>query len=185
MKLNCFIAGFLAVYVPYVYLPNMTRQNDPDNIDSKSAAFIISLIGVSNTIGRVVIGAFVDLPWVSSLIVTNLSLIFSGICLIAFPFCTSFTSFVIVALLLGLFVSAFISLTSIVLVDLLGLDALTSSFGMLVLCRGLASILGPPLAGIVYDWYDLNASFYMAGTFFIVGGVLSFIAYGLDKRRKS
>merc|ERR1719468_1373633 len=40
------IFGFLAVYVPYVYLPNMTNQK---GISSESAAFIISLIGVSNT----------------------------------------------------------------------------------------------------------------------------------------
>jgi predicted MFS family arabinose efflux permease len=197
-------------------------------IDSESAAFIISLIGVSNTVGRVIIGAFVDLPWVSSLIVTNISLIMSGICLLAFPFCYSYTSFAIVALMLGLFVSAFISLTSIVLVDLLGLDSLTSTFGILVMFRGIASILGifiynkgdgnlkktlivllpapwtkafvifmklrlilyllgPPLAGLVFDWtQEYDASFYMAGGFFIFGGILSFIAYFIDKwKRKS
>ena len=47
----------------------------------------------------------------------------------------------------GLSVSAYISLTSIILVDLLGLDALTSAFGLLVSFRGVASIVGPPLAG--------------------------------------
>ena len=46
--------GFLAVYVPYVYLPGMTLEK---GIDPSSTAFIISLIGVSNTVGRVVIGA--------------------------------------------------------------------------------------------------------------------------------
>ena len=48
------ILGFLAVYVPYVYLPGMTLEK---GIDPGSTAFIISLIGVSNTVGRVVIGA--------------------------------------------------------------------------------------------------------------------------------
>ena len=62
--------GFLAVYVPYVYLPNMTSSK---GIDSESAAFIISLIGVSNTIGRVVIGAIVDLPWVNQIELWNFS----------------------------------------------------------------------------------------------------------------
>ena len=172
----------MAVYVPYVYLPNMTHQR---GISSESAAFIISLIGVSNTIGRVIIGAFVDLPWVSSLVVTNISLIMSGVCLFIFPFCYDYTSFSMVALMLGLFVSAFISLTSIVLVDLLGLDSLTSSFGMLVLCRGIASILGPPLAGLVFDWsQDYSASFYMAGGFFVFGGILSFVAYFMDRQRQ-
>ncbi len=92
------VLGFLAVYVPYVYLPNMADQR---GISSEAAAFVISLIGVSNTIGRVIIGAFVDLPWVSSLVVTNISLIMSGVCVLAFPFCYTYTSFIIVALLLG------------------------------------------------------------------------------------
>ena len=39
----------------------------------------------------------------------------------------------------------------IVLVDLLGIDSLTSTFGLLVLFRGIASILGPPLGGLVYE----------------------------------
>ena len=111
-------------------------------IQADSASFIISLIGVSNTLGRVIVGAFVDLPWVSSLIVTNISLIMSGLCILAFPFCHSYGLFIVVALLLGLSVSAFISLASIVMVELLGLDALTSSFGMLRFCTGVASILG-------------------------------------------
>ena len=68
--------------------------------------------------------------------------------------------------------------------DLLGLDSLTSSFGMLVLCRGIASILGPPLAGLVYDMTEeYNASFYLAGAFFVTGGLISFVAYFMDKRR--
>ena len=52
--------------------------------------------------------------------------ILSGVTVIIFPFCVSYTSYVIMALLLGLFVSAYISLTSIVLVDLIGLESLTS-----------------------------------------------------------
>lgn len=78
--------------------------------------------------------------------------------------------------------SAYISLTSIILVDLLGLDVLTSAFGLLVCFRGIASIVGPPLAGFVYEASgDLNASFYMAGTFFIVGGIISQCAYFIQK----
>ena len=53
--------------------------------------------------------------------------------------------------LAGLSVSAYVSLTSIILVDLLGLDALTSAFGLLVSFRGVASIVGPPLAGLTIN----------------------------------
>lgn len=42
----------------------------------------------------------------------------------------------------------YVSLTSVVLVDLLGLEALTSSFGLTLLFQGLAAILGPPATGM-------------------------------------
>ena len=129
-------------------------------------------------------GAFVDLPCVSSLVVTNLSLVFSGVCVVVFPYCFDYVSFIVVALFLGLFVSAYVSLTSIVLVDLLGIDSLTSTFGLLVLFRGLASIMGPPLAGLVYNLtlkYDI--SFYMAGSFFIAAGIISEMSHILHYLR--
>jgi len=66
------IFGFLALYVPYMYLPNMAAES---GISADKASYIISIIGISNTIGRFIAGAFVDLPWVSSLVVTNISLV--------------------------------------------------------------------------------------------------------------
>ncbi len=41
----------------------------------------------------------------------------------------------------------FVSLTTIFLVDYLGLEKLTNSFGLLSMVRGLSSMLGAPIAG--------------------------------------
>ena len=41
----------------------------------------------------------------------------------------------------------YVSLTSVVLVDLLGIDLLTNSFGLLLLFQGAATFIGPPMAG--------------------------------------
>jgi hypothetical protein len=43
--------------------------------------------------------------------------------------------------------ATWISLTSIILCDLLGLQNLTNAFGLLTMTRGFASIAGPPIAG--------------------------------------
>jgi MCP family monocarboxylic acid transporter-like MFS transporter 14 len=51
------------------------------------------------------------------------------------------------AILFGFAISAFVSLTSIVLSDLLGIERLTNSFGLLIVSRGLAALIGTPLAG--------------------------------------
>ena len=82
--------------------------------------------------------------------------------------------------------AAYISLTSIILVDLLGLDNLTSAFGLLVLYRGVSSMVGPPVAGAVYDAtksYDI--SFYMAGGFLVVASLISFAAQALQRKKQN
>lgn len=78
--------------------------------------------------------------------------------------------------------AGYISLTSIILVDLLGLDKLTNAFGLLILFRGAAAILGSPLAGALYDAtqsYDLP--FFVAGGLFGISAVTSFLAPCMKK----
>ena len=104
------VFGMLGFYVPFVYLPNMAVLR---GVSVENANFLLSIIGISNTIGRVISGWFSDFSWVDSLLVTNLAILFSGISTLVLPFCTTYASFVIIALLFGLFVAAYISLTSI------------------------------------------------------------------------
>lgn len=66
-------------------------------------------------------------------------------------FCYDFYSFVIYASVYGFTIGAYVGLTSVILVDLLGLDRLTNAFGLLLLFQGIASFLGPPIAGTVSD----------------------------------
>ena len=47
----------------------------------------------------------------------------------------------------------YVSLTSVVLVDLLGIERLTNSFGLLLLFQGVATIVGPPVAGMYTRWH--------------------------------
>jgi hypothetical protein len=62
-------------------------------------------------------------------------------------------------------------------VDLLGLDKLTNAFGLLILFRGAAAIVGSPLAGVIYDaTHTYDIPFYVGGLFFAISAVTSFIA---------
>ena len=123
------------------------------------------------------------------LIVTNLAILGSGIVTFVVPFCHGYTSYVVISVFFGIFVAAYISLSSVVLVNLLGLDNLTSAFGLLVLFRGASSMLGTPVAGSVYDaTQSYDASFYVSGAFLMAAAVVSELAdvlYRLDQRKKS
>ena len=67
--------------------------------------------------------------------VVNVSLVLSSISLFSMPFLDDITSFSVISALFGLFIAAYIALTSIVLVDFCGLENLTSAFGLLVVFR--------------------------------------------------
>lgn len=73
-------------------------------------------------------------------------------------------------------------MTSIILVDLLGLDKLTNAFGLLILFRGCAAIVGSPLAGALYDATgSYTITFITAAVFFAISAVTSFLAPALKR----
>ncbi|XP_076665805.1 monocarboxylate transporter 9 isoform X2 [Andrena cerasifolii] len=168
------VFGMAGLYVPFVYLVEAAVK---DGIERNSASFLLSIIGITNTVGRVACGYIADFPQVDSLLLNNICLIISTIAVAATPFCHSYVAYIFMSIFFGIAISGYISLTSIILVDLLGLDKLTNAFGLLILFRGAAAIVGSPLAGAVYDATgSYSIPFFMAGFFFFMSTVTSFMA---------
>ncbi|XP_044258335.1 monocarboxylate transporter 3 isoform X2 [Tribolium madens] len=166
--------GMAGLYIPFVYLVDCAVE---DGIEKGKASFLVSIIGITNTFGRVACGYFADFPSVNALLVNNICLVISAVSVALTPFCHSYGAYIAMAVFFGIAISGYISLTSIILVDLLGLDKLTNAFGLLILFRGAAAIVGSPLAGFIYDktkTYDIP--FYVAGSLFAISAVTSFLA---------
>ena len=62
-------------------------------------------------------------------------------------FMNTYTTQAIYCAIFGVTSGAYVGLTSVVLVDLLGLDKLTNAFGLLLMFQGIASVIGPPIIG--------------------------------------
>ena len=59
------------LYIPYVFLPSIAASR---GVSEVNAAFLISIVGISNTICRILSGMLTDLPGVSALVVTFIAL---------------------------------------------------------------------------------------------------------------
>lgn len=98
-------------------------------------------------------------------------------------FCQDFGSLAFYAAVFGFTIGAYVGLTSVILVDLLGLEKLTNAFGLLLLFQGIASLLGPPFAGTLFD---LTASyapgFILAGVTIAASGVVLFAIPPMQRR---
>jgi MFS family permease len=156
--------------VVYMYLPDWAIEHKVSETD---ASMLISLIGIVNMLGEIALGWTGDREELSPNIIYATCMGLCGLSVLLIPLFVSYQSMCILSSAFGLFIAANYSLTSIILVNLVELDRFTNAYGLLLLVQGIANLVGPPLAGLAYDLtgtYDL--SFYLAGGFIIVSGVL-------------
>ncbi|KAE9553175.1 hypothetical protein FO519_003614 [Halicephalobus sp. NKZ332] len=177
------IFGMLGFYIPFVFIIDLAKTREADQ---NSATLLVSIIGITNTFGRVIFGWVADRRWVTALAITNFSLIFCGILTALCFFAVNYTLLVVYSCLFGFVVAAYICLTSIVLSDLLGVEQLTNSFGLLVVARGIATLVGTPLAGLAYSATEsYDSCFIFAGVLITLSGLVSCLIPAIHRRQRS
>lgn len=63
--------------VPYLYV---VAYAETLKLTKTDASYLISTIGVANTVGRIILGYISDKPWVNRLLVYNVCLTACGVC---------------------------------------------------------------------------------------------------------
>lgn len=134
--------------IPYVNLLDyVVHESAILNIDDKQASFLVSIIGIVNTIGMLIYGALADCTWMNNLLWYGISTMVCGCCILVVPWLTNYGQFCTVCALFGFFISANYTLTSVILVELMSLSDFVYAYGMLCLVQGVGTLIGPPLAG--------------------------------------
>jgi len=87
--------------------------------------------------------------------------------------CDQYIGQIIYAVLYGVTSAAYVLLTTLVLADLLGADAFTNAFGLLLLFQGVATFIGPPVVGAMFDVYNsYNPGFLVMGLMIAASGAM-------------
>lgn len=123
----------------YVYLPDYAI--DMLKIDETNASMLISLIGIINMIGEIILGWAGDLKTVNPTYIYSICMAFCGLSVVIVPFFRSFEALCVLSGAFGLFIAANYSLTSIILVELITLDRFTNAYGLLLLIQGVANLV--------------------------------------------
>ncbi|VDM15059.1 unnamed protein product [Wuchereria bancrofti] len=146
------------------------------------SASVISAFGIMNTVGRILVGLISDrkLPckygkdralnrlWIY---VSSLSL--CGLLTAGVLFCDGYITLAMYSGLFGLTLSSYVCLTSVLLVDLIGIEKLTNAFGLILLFQGIGTVIGPPISGQLADLtgsYDM--SFVFCGVALLISGLI-------------
>ncbi|VEN48674.1 unnamed protein product [Callosobruchus maculatus] len=161
--------GFFSIYI---FLKDRAEQK---GIPVDVAVWLISIVGISNTVGRILCGLVAMCRKVNSCLLSALCLIIGGSTIIASEHLNTTAGQIVFAVVFGCFVACIPSLRTIIIVDTLGLHKLTNAIGLILMFQGVASLIGIYAAGLLrditgnYKWsfYVSGICIIMAGTFFI------------------
>ena len=130
--------------VPYVYTPDKAIGM---GISEDHASYLVSILGIVSTVGQIVIGYLGDRPGVSALHLYNVLTSTAGIATILVPIIPTYVGLCVYSGAFGFFISGNYALTTIILVDLLGMEKLTNAYGLIMLAEGISNLVGPPISG--------------------------------------
>ena len=119
----------------------------------------------------------------------NTALILPIVCLVAasiscacFPFCTQYTTFVILGLIYGLVIGPVCTLAPESLIEMFGIDLLKDSFGLMMIAYGIGSAIGSPIGGVIYSIeMNYNNVFYFCGITYLIASIICCFVLCLNK----
>lgn len=139
--LNC-----IGTFVPFVHLAPYAGDV---GLSRSEGVWLVGLIGVGSTLGRFVLGGIADRIGRGRGL--GLMMLLSGVALAYWSVAQGFAALAIFALAFGLFYGGFVALVPAFTADLFGLRAMSAVLGVLYTSVAFGTLLGPTLAGWVFD----------------------------------
>lgn len=129
---------------PVTFIPPHAKDL---GISDNDIALILSVIGGSDLLGRIVTIVIADKKFLKCYQLVAISLFLTGIALNLAPILTEFWSLAIMGGIYGVFAGVYLTLFPVVLINFVGLEHFSSGMGILALSQGAALTISIPIIG--------------------------------------
>ena len=179
---NCLY--ILACYIPLDFLPDsMVKEHGISHIN---AGNIVPIYGMASFVGRLIGGIIPTYMENSALLLTSLCMILLGTSCLGMAFSILYWHFVVCACIYGIFRGMFHVLVPISLVDMFGVESLKDSYGIIMFCSGISTLLGPPMVGwLKVIWATYDYAFIITAGIFYLGATIDLFLLWVHKRDKN
>ncbi|KAA0723055.1 Monocarboxylate transporter 13 [Triplophysa tibetana] len=168
LAITFFNAGY---FIPYVHLVAHSRHI---GFSEYQAAFVISVTGVADIVGRVLSGWASDLGKMRMPHMLALWTGLLGIFLLLIPFGVTYSGLLVVSIAYGFCAGAMTPLAFAVVPEIVGMERMLGALGLLQLLESIGGLLGAPLSGWLKDYTgSYTASFVVAGSFLVLGTLIT------------
>lgn len=155
-----------------ILLIHLTNFAVTEGSTPAEGAWLITMIGVGSIFNRILTGLSLGKKnGLDPLLLQFGFLGLSGLVTMVFPlFSGTYNGQCVFAVVFGFYSGGMITLITPLVVHLAGVSQVAAGVGGMYLSSGIGGILGPPLAGAIYDaWKTYEYTFYLAGALFIAG----------------
>lgn len=153
---------------------------------SKShAAYLLSVIAALDLIGRVGGAALSDWLKVSRIVYFTGGLLVSGISLFILPLIPTYEAMAFVCAIFGLASGTYVGITAVVMVDLLGLERLSRSYGITLFVNGVLQLFGTPICNVFYEYLDSNKILFHVLGLSLIFGASAWLYYPFVKPKQT
>jgi len=145
------VYGFSAMliftgYPPlYIMLPDHARQI---GIGKPGAAFLVSILGLSDMIGRIGFGIFADFDLVPKRVIFVGCMAAAGSLVCVLTRVEHYVGLAVLCGVTGLFAGAFFTFLMVILAEKLGVQRLHSAFGLTAMFMGISFFYSAPITGM-------------------------------------
>lgn len=135
--------------------------------DKDSSAYLLSIVSALDLVGRIGGSALSDLGLIPKTWYFVGGLAISGFSLAVLPMASSYSMISFWCALFGLASGTYVGITAVIMVDMLGSERISSSYGISLFVNGILQLVGPPICGA---WFEYTNS--LLGLFSTLGIIL-------------
>lgn len=184
------VVMFFGLFSPLVFLSNYAKSKD---ISKEKAAFLLSVLAFVDMVARPSMGIVANTKWVRPRVqyFFAASVLYNGVCHVLAPLSTDYMGFVIYAIFFGFAFGWLSAVLFETLMDLVGAQRFSSAVGLVTIVECPLVLLGPPLTGSFYNYYQhYDYTYISCGVILMVASVFLFVGMGtnyhlLDREKKA
>ncbi|XP_070560878.1 monocarboxylate transporter 13-like [Ptychodera flava] len=142
----------------------------------QQTAWLVSIVCIGSIASRAGGAFLVQHRFISATNIYILSTLAVGVAFVIPQLADTYGGFVVLSLVMGLGSGVYLSIPSVCTREYVGTNNMIVALGILMFPSGIGFLLGPPLAGWIYDVTgNYDYSFYALGGFHLLGGFICII----------
>lgn len=176
------VVMFFGLFAPLVFLSNYAKSI---GISKEKAAFLLSVLAFVDMFARPSMGMLANTKWVRPRVqyFFAAAVLYNGVCHVLAPLSVNYMGFVAYAIFFGFAFGWLSAVLFETLMDLVGAQRFSSAVGLVTIVECGPVLLGPPLTGSFYNYYNhYDYTYISSGIILMVASVILFIGMGINYR---